>query len=110
MPYACVQDIASSWEQYERLEAALVEPAPEGLILHAAGPTDEGFRVIDIWENEEAWERFRGARLVPAIAALGRTSRPESTFRDLHVAHVVVGHAGGVDKAERTGRRREEEQ
>jgi hypothetical protein len=94
MAYAFVQDFASSWEQYELVAAALVEPAPAGLILHVAGPTDEGFRVIDVWENEQAWQRFRAERLAPAIAALGGPARPEPTFRDLRPAHVVVGHTG----------------
>jgi hypothetical protein len=89
--YALVQDVAASWEQYERVAAALVEPAPAGLLLHVAGPTEEGFRTIDVWESEEAWQRFQTERLNPAIAALGGPSRPEPTFRDLHPAHVVVG-------------------
>jgi hypothetical protein len=90
MPYAFVQDVASSWEQYERFAAALVEPAPPGLILHVAGPTDEGFRIIALWESEEAWQDFRAGRLAPAIAALGGPSRPAPTFRDLHPTHVVI--------------------
>jgi len=91
MPYAFVQDVAASWEQYERLSGSLIDPAPQGLVLHVAGPTDEGFRVIDVWESEEAWERFRAERLGPALAALDGPSRPEPTFRDLRPAHVVVG-------------------
>ena len=91
MSYAFVQDVAASWEQYERVAGVLVEPAPEGLVLHVAGPTDEGFRIIAVWESEEAWQRFRGERLLPAAAALGGRSRPEPTFRDLRTAHVVVG-------------------
>jgi len=88
--YAYVQDVASSWEQYEGVAAALVDPPPDGLILHVAGPTDEGVRIIDVWESEEAWERFRSERLAPAIAALGGPSRPEPTFRDLRPEHVVL--------------------
>lgn len=90
MAYAYVQDVASSWAQYEGVAAALVDPPPEGLILHVAGPTDEGVRIIDVWEDEEAWERFRAERLAPAIAALGGPSHPEPTFRDLHPEHVVL--------------------
>jgi hypothetical protein len=92
--YAFVQDIASTWEQYERTTASLVEPAPLGLILHVAGPTDEGFRIIDVWESEEAWQCFQTERLAPAIAALGGPARPEPSFRDLHPAHVVLGYMG----------------
>jgi hypothetical protein len=89
--YAFVQDIAASWHDYQQVAATLVEPAPAGLILHAAGPTDEGFRIIAIWEDEAAWQRFRTERLAPAIASLGGPARPEPTFRDLHTAHIVVG-------------------
>jgi hypothetical protein len=91
MAYALVQDVASSWEQYERATATMIEPVPEGLILHVAGPTDEGVRVIDIWQSKEAWERFREGRIAPALAALGGPARPEATFRDLEVARVVGG-------------------
>jgi hypothetical protein len=91
MPYAFVQDVASSWEQYEHVAAELVEPAPAGLILHVAGPTDEGVRIIAVWESEEAWLDFQTGRLAPAIAALGGPARPAPTFRDLHPACVVIG-------------------
>lgn len=91
MPYAIVQDVASSWEQYERVAAPTVEPLPPGLILHAAGPTDDGFRIIDVWETQEAWEHFRADRVAPAVAALGGPARPEPTFRDFHAAHLVYG-------------------
>src|SRR6266480_2925853 len=88
--YAFVQDVASTWEQYERVAAPTVEPPPDGLILHVAGPTDEGFRIIDVWESKQAWQDFRAQRLAPAIAAFGGPSRPEPTFRDLRPAHVVL--------------------
>jgi hypothetical protein len=76
--------------------AGLTEPDPQGLILHLAGPTDEGFRIIAVWESEEAWQRFQIERLQPAVAALGGPSRPETTFRDLHAAHLVVGAIGSA--------------
>ena len=88
--YASVQDLASSWEQYRRLAAGLVDPLPDGLIVHVAGPTDEGVRVIDVWESEEAWERFRSERLDPALAALGGPTRREPTFRGLHPEQVLL--------------------
>jgi hypothetical protein len=90
--YAYVQDVASSWEQYQDIAVALVEPPPDGLIVHVAGPTDEGVRIIDVWESEDAWQRFRSERLDPAIAELGGPGRPEPTFRDLHPEHVLLRH------------------
>jgi hypothetical protein len=101
--YALVQDVASTWEQYERVTAPTVEPMPEGLILHVAGPTDEGFRIIDVWETKAAWERFQAERVAPAVAALGGPARPEPTFRDLQAVHVVSGVGGAVSVDPRKG-------
>jgi hypothetical protein len=89
MSYAFVQDVAASWQDYKDSMAGLMDPAPAGLILHVAGPTEEGVRVIDIWESEQAWRRFQQERVAPAIAALGGPARPAPTFRDLHGEHVV---------------------
>jgi hypothetical protein len=90
MPYAFVQDLAATWPQYEGVTATLVNPPPSGLIVHIAGPTDEGVRIIEVWESEQSWEAFRRERLLPAIAALGGPARPEPTFRDLHPSQLVV--------------------
>jgi heme-degrading monooxygenase HmoA len=43
----------------------------EGLLAHAAGQTEEGrFRVVDVWESEEAFNRF-GETLQPVLQDLG---------------------------------------
>jgi hypothetical protein len=41
---------------------------PAGLIIHTAGFTGRGvFRIFDVWESQEDWERFRDERLMPAV-------------------------------------------
>jgi hypothetical protein len=84
--YAFVEDIAASWEHYQPFATALAGPTPDGLILHAAGPTDEGFRIIGIWETEEAWQRFRDDRLDPAAEDVAEIA---PIFRGLLATHVV---------------------
>jgi hypothetical protein len=106
--YALVQDIAASWAQYQRLAEAMSEPVPDGLILHVAGPTDEGFRTIDLWESEQAWEAFRSS-LEQALAALRGSFRPRSTSRHLRPANIVVGADLGVVASAPSQRRREEQ-
>lgn len=103
MAYAFVQDVAATWEHYRRVAAPTVEPLPDGLLLHLAGPTDEGFRVINVWTSEDAWRRFHEERLAPAIAALGGPARPEATFRDLHAVHVLVGVVDPADRERASG-------
>jgi hypothetical protein len=72
--------------QYEMLTKEIfgsLQPSepPEGLILHAAGPMpDGGWRVIDVWESEEAFWRFFDKRVLPAAGELAEEppdARPE---------------------------------
>jgi hypothetical protein len=81
MSYVLVEDVAATWERYEQLAAPLREATPEGLILHAAGRTDEGFRIVEVWESEEAWRRFAEVIEDDALHVV-RTLVPE---------HVVYG-------------------
>jgi len=87
MTYAFVEDVAASWEHYGRFAQAFEGPPPEGLVLHAAGPTDEGFRIIAVWETEAAWNRFRADRLGDDAEAVAHVP---PVFRDLRPAHVVL--------------------
>jgi hypothetical protein len=84
MPYAIVEDVPASWEQYEPLGAVIADPIPEGLILHVAGPTDEGFRTIEVWETREAWQRFHDGAGPPEVSA-------PPILRELRAVHVVRG-------------------
>ena len=84
MSYVVVEDVAASWEQYERFAAALAGPAPAGLIVHAAGPTEEGFRMVGIWESEDAWLRF-----ADGLSSARTTAR--QVLRALRPEHVVFG-------------------
>jgi hypothetical protein len=46
---------------------------PAGGRIRMAGPTADGWRIVTLWDSEEDFERFRTERLVPALAAAGRT-------------------------------------
>ena len=48
----------------------------EGLLVHAAGEGPNGFRVVDVWESEEACRRF-GEVLVPLLQEVGIDDQPE---------------------------------
>jgi hypothetical protein len=47
-----------------------------GLLVHAAGESPHGFRVVDVWESEEACARF-GEKLQPILQEIGITDPPE---------------------------------
>ncbi|MBT2511109.1 hypothetical protein J7I98_35885 [Streptomyces sp. ISL-98] len=44
-------------------------PVP-GVIAHVAGPGENGWFVVDVWESEEAWQRFAEI-LVPFAQEVG---------------------------------------
>lgn len=94
MSYVVVEDVAASWEHYGGYAQVLDGSAP-GLIVHAAGPTDEGFRVVGVWESEAAWHRF--AAQLPAEAGGRRQVR-----RTLRPEHVVYGERRANDAKETT--------
>jgi hypothetical protein len=48
-----------------------VETRPEpGIYLHVTAPTDFGFRVVEIWDEQEGFDRFVERRLAPASEAV----------------------------------------
>jgi len=61
----------------------------EGLLVHAAGAAEGGFCVVDVWESEEAVERFREA-IAPIAAEVGIEEAPE-----FFPAHTFVAQSIG---------------
>ena len=95
MRYAFVQDVPATWEAYRSIAATLSPDCPEGLVVHAAGPTDEGFRMIGIWDSRETWDRFRDERLSKILESLTCGTRIQPTYRELQIAHLISVETGG---------------
>lgn len=49
-----------------------------GLLSHHAGPTEDGFCVIETWESPEALQRFFEDRLGAALQDAGIQVQPKS--------------------------------
>ena len=69
--WAFVSDVPISREQYDKLDQELGSDKPEGLIVHAAGESGSGIRIIDVWESKHQFERFQSERLGPAMLKVG---------------------------------------
>jgi hypothetical protein len=59
----------------DRMESPSDWPV-EGLLMHVAGEGPNGFRVVDVWESEDACNRF-GEMLGPVLQEVGITDAPE---------------------------------
>ena len=71
-------------EQYDQVEAGLGEPRlGTGQTYHVAGPTDDGWCVVDVWESREHFDRFVAERLGTQLQAAG-LGAPEITEIPVH--------------------------
>jgi quinol monooxygenase YgiN len=62
-----------------------VETRPEpGIYLHVTAQTDFGYRIIEIWNSQEAFEEFAQRRMLPALQDLGIDRTTEITVKPLH--------------------------
>jgi hypothetical protein len=68
----------------EKMESPADWPV-EGLLVHVAGEGPNGFRVVDVWESEEACRAF-GERLQPVLDEVGITAQPELYPADTFVS------------------------
>src|SRR5690349_8119615 len=59
----------------DRLESPSDWPV-DGLLLHVAGESPQGFRVVDVWQSEEACNLF-GEALGPILREVGVDDAPE---------------------------------
>ena len=51
---------------------------PDGIISHVAGATENGWFVMDVWESQDAFDRFFAELLGPALQA-AKVSPPQVT-------------------------------
>ena len=100
MAIAVVQEFAielgdRSTENYDRVKARLNMAAdpPTGLLFHAAGFSGTGlFRIFDVWESDEDWQRFNVERFLPAVApVIERAGAPPSVQYTYELHDVVKG-------------------
>jgi hypothetical protein len=67
-------------EQYDQVNERLQAQGdpPSGMIVHTAGAKEGGgFRIFDVWENREDFERFQEDRLGPIVSeVVGQDARP----------------------------------
>ncbi len=89
MAVAIVMDFeGATLEQYDRaMELMGLEPsgqAPSNALFHWVTETDNGIRVVDVWESRDAFEAFAEEQIGPQTAAAGIEAPPSMTFHDVH--------------------------
>jgi hypothetical protein len=77
--YEAVSDRAMSGDQL-----------PEGCELHIAGPVEQGWRVITVWDSREAFDRFREEKLLPAIREVAGDAGPPDVEPEVNPVHKLI--------------------
>lgn len=70
-------------EQYDAVNKQVGPEKPDGVHVHIAGKTDDGIRVIEVWDSPEHDDRYMASSgLGEAMQAAGI---PEPTVTDFEV-------------------------
>jgi hypothetical protein len=76
-----------STTNYDAVSAKLADQEPiDGLRVHSAGYSGSGFRIFEIWDSKEHFDRFLGERLMPLLMAQegSNPTPPTMTVYELH--------------------------
>lgn len=70
--------------------------APDGLIMHSAGPSDDGWYVYDVWESQQHFDRFVQDRLMPALQDMGAPmGQPAQVYK---IYNLILPEATPADR------------
>jgi hypothetical protein len=89
MPVAIEMDFpGATLEQYDQvIEKMGLEPGgdtPPGAIFHWVTQTPDGLHIIDVWETQEAFDKFAEEQIGPYTAEVGIEGPPETTVHQVH--------------------------
>jgi hypothetical protein len=79
-------------DQYQAVLDA-VHPAgglPAGQVYHAAGPTDDGWLIVAVWDSKGAFDRFFADTLMPALPNVSGGFAGPPQERSAEVANLVT--------------------
>jgi hypothetical protein len=97
MAVAFIMDFAGGTvEDYDAVveKMELGNKLPPGALFHAAGVTDDGLRVCDVWESAAAFQRFAESSIVPIATEVGL---PMPDIRSFEAQQVRGSATGPVE-------------
>jgi len=68
-----------SQAQYDQVQQELHpdKKTPAGMLFHVAGPTADGWRVVEVWESQEAADSYFRTKLGAALQKAGIAVLPD---------------------------------
>lgn len=59
-------------------------PGAPGGLFHWVTKTDDGIKVVDVWESKEVFEKFAQDEIGPFTQEVGLPNPPVMTFHEVH--------------------------
>ena len=59
-------------------------PAARGELFHWVTATDDGIRVVDVWESREAFDSYFEKSVLPTLPQVGVDSPPDIQVFEVH--------------------------
>jgi hypothetical protein len=87
MAVALILDFkGATLDQYDQVikDMDLGGKVAPGAISHWAAATDDGLRVVDVWESREQFDQFAEEKIGPLTAKAGIEGPPEITQFEVH--------------------------
>jgi hypothetical protein len=99
MTFGVIVDVPAPAEMYDAMHAVLLERAGgsvQGLLVHLARETDNGFQIIEVWESEEDYARGMAEIVAPIMREMAGDApapEPEQQTRPFAVRGLVLPSA-----------------
>jgi hypothetical protein len=90
MPVAVIQDFeGATLDQYDKIiEQMGITPGGKhsdpGCLFHWVTKTDDGLKVVDVWETRDQFDKFITAQVVPRSLEAGFPNPPQTTIHEVH--------------------------
>jgi len=89
MPVAVEVELSgATLEQYDRVMELMGleggDTLPPGALFHFVVETDDGIKVVDVWEDAATFERFAEEQIGPFMQQVGYGGEPRITLRPVH--------------------------
>jgi hypothetical protein len=78
-------------ETAAKVDAEVGDAPITGLVAHVSGPSEAGWRIVDVWESEEDYQRFRAERLIPALQIATQGTPPPRRPFDVYAVNSIDG-------------------
>lgn len=80
MAILMIQEFEGTTKQYDEVNSKMntAGDPPDGLLAHTAETLGDKMRVVDVWESQEALEKFTNDRLMPAMSEVLGPLDPDS--------------------------------